>query len=1408
MSDIIREDVISVGWDIDSNPLIQMQKEIDALKKQLTGGLGDEAFEDIEDGADESTDSINKAREAARKFQDKLTDLGKKGFSALKKVASVSFKALTVGIATVATGLGKIAYEAVKAFADFEQLTGGVETLFKKNAGDVMKYANNAYKTAGLSANQYMETVTSFSASLLQSLDGDTAKAAKYADMAISDMADNANKMGTDMSSIQYAYQGFAKQNYTMLDNLKLGYGGTKEEMQRLVKDAAKIDKSVDANSLSYANIVKAIHAVQTEMGIYGTTQKEAEKTITGSLNAMKSSWDNLLVAMASGENLDQCIDNMVSSVEIFAGNVMPVAEKALGGIGKVIERLAPIIADKLPDLAKQLLPPLIKAAVSLTKSLIKELPSIVKTVVQAVGEALVDEFPALKKFGDFLQKSGDKIAKFTPILLGLVGAFIAFNKIKALGSVFSGMFGGKSGGTGKSKGGMFGGLESLAKMKTTTVLKGMANLAIIFGGMALLAAAFMLVAPALAKIGDTGAFIKMALIMGAMGVLGGVLSKFGEIAGKIPVATTLKGLANMAIMIAGMSALFLLVGAVSLIKFDYGAILSIVGIIGLLGLVGAALTIFAGICGLIPIPIVALGLANMAIVIAGMDALLLLIAATSLLKFNYGNIFKLIGLIGLLGTVGAVLTVFAGICGLIPIPIVLAGLANIALVLGGMTALIIAFGALSKVKGLNEFIEKGGELLAKLFNIIGKIAGSLIGGVGEGISNSLPAIGKNIASFAESIKPMFTLFNGVDMSGVGVFFDAIGGFMLKMSGSKVLDFFSGGTDFSGVAEGLNTLATNEGVKKFFSMVNTIEEGAFEKGAKMFECLDKVSLLPNAGGWGEFFGGKNDFSGVANGLGTLSSEKVKNFFTMVGAIEATAFDNAKLFFEALDGVSALPNSGGWGEFFGGKNDFEGVASGLEKLSSDGVQKFFNMVNSINLDNLNGLWKSLKDAGKLTTENLGKVLDESISDMVTKISELPKKMGDALKNNSENLSNGFVEMWKEAVKASVAPVNKLLEGANHILKEFGSKKKVIEWQPYAKGTSGHKGGNALVNDGRGAELVQMPNGNTFIPNGRNVFIPNAPQGMKVLSAEQTANFLGKSTPTFNYANGIGDIDVWSFYGNAKGLVDKITENISYKGLSNFASNVGKSMVTTFSGEMPNWIDKLFEEGGQGISSYVASKGVKQWLPTVVRALKMEGQYNLLNVARTLFQMKTESGGNPRAINLWDSNAKKGTPSKGLMQVIDPTFNAYARKGFDKNIYDPLSNILASIRYAVSRYGSLARAFRGKGYANGGIATSPSVFGEEGAEMAIPLTANKRKRAISLWAQTGAMLGLSYTPENSGDSTVTNTVENNSYAPVFNFNINNPTGDERTLMRKVRRVAQEAIADVIDGAERNNPKLKEV
>lgn len=246
-----------------------------------------------------------------------------------------------LGSVIAAAKIGEMVTKAISSSisegAALQQSLGGVETLFKSNANLVKKYADEAYKTTGLSANAYMESVTGFSASLLQSLGGDTAKAAKVANMAMIDMADNSNKMGTSMESIQYAYQGFAKQNYTMLDNLKLGYGGTQEEMKRLLSDAQKLTgKKYDISNLS--DVYEAIHAIQGKIGITGTTAKEAATTFTGSFEAMKAASKNLLGKMALGEDIKPSLKALFDTTSNFVlNNFIPMLTNVFKGFGSVI---------------------------------------------------------------------------------------------------------------------------------------------------------------------------------------------------------------------------------------------------------------------------------------------------------------------------------------------------------------------------------------------------------------------------------------------------------------------------------------------------------------------------------------------------------------------------------------------------------------------------------------------------------------------------------------------------------------------------------------------------------------------------------------------------------------------------------------------------------------------------------------------------------------------------------------------------------------------------------------------------------------------------------------------------------------------------------------------------------------
>lgn len=335
----------------------------------------------------------------------------------LGSVAAGGLKVFTAGVAAASAGVTVLGKKAVESFADYEQLVGGIETLF--GAGGITKVqdyaksvgksvsevksefnmlmeaqalaldnANKAYATAGLSANDYMETVTSFAASLKQSCK-DELEAAEAANQAVIDMSDNANKMGTDMTMIQNAYQGFAKQNYTMLDNLKLGYGGTKEEMQRLLEDAEKLSGiKYDISNLN--DVFSAIHVIQEELGITGTTAKEASTTISGSLNMTKAAWSNMLVAMTTDSmDFDTAVNNLVESAAVAAENLLPRIEATLNGMGKLIEALLPVIMARVPAIINDVLPDLIQSGIGMITSLVEGIHQNLPQIMESGAEIL-----------------------------------------------------------------------------------------------------------------------------------------------------------------------------------------------------------------------------------------------------------------------------------------------------------------------------------------------------------------------------------------------------------------------------------------------------------------------------------------------------------------------------------------------------------------------------------------------------------------------------------------------------------------------------------------------------------------------------------------------------------------------------------------------------------------------------------------------------------------------------------------------------------------------------------------------------------------------------------------------------------------------------------------------------------
>lgn len=1403
-TNVIRQDVIELVTKSNTDELNKLKKELDKLKKSINGDVK-EPLDDLG-----NTSAFTKLKKGFSEVSKSAKDFGNQIDSAANAITSKIFnlKNLIVGVlgGTVVRSAIDVVVNRQDITSQFEVLLGSAEKA-KQRVEELTDFAGQTPFTRDeiFSASKQLQVFAGDALSTGDSLKviGDVAAGTgqSFEDVALwTGRLYSAMKSGQSVGEMTSRLQemgAISGEDRTKIEALAKSGGDMGTKWAEVEKIFSRFDGTMEKLSNNMGNMLTSLKSFATNnillplgegiaSGLQPAIQKfrEFRKTNKADVEAMgetlRKFGENICIPLFSA--IESGVENIIKIIGALKDGVAGL-EKLKGQsafMDGIISAIQFVITNK--DTVIDALQGIAVVCASIVAaSKIKQLATSLKfftTPLGLVSIAIFGLFMIFKKNGGTVQDIINGIGKalgwlkdnlnwLIPVVTGLAGALLAFKGF----SFLKGLTGGSGGTSTNSSNPIMSLFSGFASLKTTTVLKGMANIAIVVGALTFISAVFIPIVQEIAKETDLVAVLKVVAVIGALGLVGSALAYLAGIVGKVPVSTVILGLANMAIMIGGLTAV--------------------------------------------------------------LWAMNLVLSATD---FDYGGLIALAAMITLLGTVGSAMAIFAGIVGAIPIPVVIAGLANIALVIGGLTAIIVAFGALYKIPGFTEFIEKGGELLASIFGVIGKIAGSLVGGVLEGIADSLPKIGECLANFGEAIKPLFEACNGVDLSGIGSFFNLLGGFLLQLAGDKLLSFFTGGTDLGELGAKLNAFAENG--SGFFEKVAAYPENGFTNATKLFECLSGLSNLPNSGGLISWFTGEVDYEKIAAGLATLSSEGVSGFFNFVQGVAPETFDNATKLFECLNGIGSLPSSGGLVNWFKGEVDYSKIAAGLEALSSEGVKNFFAMaesltpqafenttalfnslaginelpseggfwdwltgektslntladnlayfaekasgffekVDGLNLGNLNGLWESLRGAEGVTADSL-KGVSNLLDDLVDKVIELPKKMGDGIKDAGHSLSEALVYIWQEAAKAMASPVNKIIEGANWILKEFGSEKRVAAWAPYAKGTDGHKGGNAMVNDGRGAELIQMPNGRMFIPQGRNVFLPNAPVGMKVLPAEQTAKLLGKKTPSFHYASGIGDIDLYSYFDNASGLVEELKKTVSYKGMSGFALHAGQAMVSTITGQMESWIEGLFDEfGAKSLASYVASAGVEQWRSTVIQALNMTGQYSAANVERTLYQMQTESGGNPMAINLWDSNAKKGIPSKGLMQVIDPTFKAYAMPGYNSNIYDPLSNILASIRYAVSRYGSLANAYRGTGYANG-VGT------------------------ISLPEQSGD-INMKYTPENSYTGGAAEVNETNNYSPVFNLTINGST-DTRAQARQVKQWIQEAMNDMFESMARKTP-----
>jgi len=378
---------------MDENEIALSKMKTQLNQTEATVNKTTKEIDELGNETEESGEKAKKGSEGYTVFKNILANLGTQAINSALN-----------GLKNLGSAMVDVGKQALDSYAQYEQLTGGVETLFGDSAKVVEGYANEAYKTAGLSANEYMSTVTSFSASMLQSLGNDTQKSAEYSNRAVIDMSDNANKMGTSMEMIQNAYQGFAKQNYTMLDNLKLGYGGTKGEMERLIADANKVKEAngemADLSIDSFADVTEAIHIIQTEMGITGTTSKEASVTIEGSVNSMKSAYQNLLTGLANGNaDMGQLVQNLVDSVITAGNNILPAVDQ----IAKSVIDVLPQILDSI----LQALPSFLQAGQNILDTLIvgirQNLPAIMDATMQILNtllNTLVSNLPQLLQMG------------------------------------------------------------------------------------------------------------------------------------------------------------------------------------------------------------------------------------------------------------------------------------------------------------------------------------------------------------------------------------------------------------------------------------------------------------------------------------------------------------------------------------------------------------------------------------------------------------------------------------------------------------------------------------------------------------------------------------------------------------------------------------------------------------------------------------------------------------------------------------------------------------------------------------------------------------------------------------------------------------------------------------------------
>ena len=831
----------------------------------------------LSDDLGENRDKMDAAERAADDLADASKDSGKAAES-----ASDGFTVWKGTLADLASTAIQGCLDAIKGLG--ETLWGLSEETreFRTNMGRV----EVAFEGAGMSAEDAGETYEDFYALL-----GDDGKASEAVGL-LSKLADTESELSGWTNAATGIYAEFG-------DSLPIeGLIEAANETAKTGKVTGNLADALNWTTLSAEEWEGVLGKDSKAMKAFNKAVKNGE-TVEDAFNAALASCNDeqerekmLRYALTTMYG-DSAVAYRENNEQIMAANRAQARyNNALAGLGETMEPLTTAWTDGMATITE--------AFGDMLDDVDMEL--LVKGVEDAFSWIVDTAFPAIKSGIQWFLDNKRAVITGVTAIGGAFAGLKAMSVLKNIGSLF-GLFkggGGAGGGAGGGGGSLFGGF---ANMKPTTVLKGVTNLGIVIIALGGLAATVALFAPAITRMCDTGEFLKL------------------------------------------------------------------VAAIGIVGLVGSALAKLAGIVGMIPVSVVAKGLANIAIIMAGLGVLTAAIAlvAPTITELTDGDTFmELLGMISVVGLVGSALAGLAGIVGLIPIPVVLSGLTNIALAIGGFAGIAAAFGELSRVDGFSELIADGGALLTQICNIVGEMAGALVGGFGEGVTASLPTIGENLSDFATNVKPMFDTFAGVDTEGLSNFAGALGELILVLAGEALLGLITGGIDYAGLGEDLNTMATN--LDGFFTTIEDFSDDGFAKATSLFNCLAGIAALPKEGGIVGWFEGEIDYSKIADGLADLAG--TAESFTAIQGIPEGAFSIATKLFDCLAGLKSLPQDGGVVGWFTGEVDFDKIASGVKSLASEDMIDALTSISAIPegaFGTLSTMFTTLADIKQLPSE---------------------------------------------------------------------------------------------------------------------------------------------------------------------------------------------------------------------------------------------------------------------------------------------------------------------------------------------------------------------------------------------------------------------------------------------------------